>query len=153
MSIGSSFGRLNFEGAFGNALSTQSKRTSTITSGSKRLPVSINEPTPDDEQFGNQNIEDEIMEKRPRRNSADDEFKEIFTENLLSQRDNQVLQNEVIKLQKAKLEAKMEIEIETSKVELEKKKLELETARKLAEIELKKQERLAELEIEKMQNN
>lgn len=83
----------------------------------------------------------------------DDDYRELFMENLLEQRQNHQLQSDVLKLQKAKMEAKMDIEIETSKVELEKKKLDLETSRALAEIEIQKKKKLAELEIEKMKKD
>lgn len=92
--------------------------------------------------------------KRQRKNSTSTEdLQNIFMDNLLNQRENHTLQNDVLKLQKDKLETKMDIDIETSKIELEKKKIELETARQLAQIEVMKQQRLADLEIKKMEES
>lgn len=92
-------------------------------------------------------------QKRKNSTSSNDDLQTIFMENLFNQRENHTLQNDVLKLQKQKLEAKMDIDIEASKVELERKKLDLETSRELAKIEVNKQQRLAEMEIKKMQDS
>lgn len=178
-SIGTSFGRLNFEGAFGKTPSSLSaSSTNKRKEPSRRVTIDEDEPScsqsknkrhrkdsisiprnratssrhplPDDDRNRNLNTR---KHQRNDSDSSEDDFRAIFTENLFSQRENNLLQNDVLKLQKRKLEEKMAIEIETSKVDLEKKKIELETARQLAKIELDKKQRLAELEIEKMRQD
>lgn len=51
-------------------------------------------------------------------------------DNLISQQENQLLFNDVLTFQKEKLEEKMNLEIEASKLEVEKRKIELEIVRK-----------------------
>lgn len=81
-------------------------------------------------------------------------FTGVFSSGACSTPPNSIgKEHDVLKLQKEKLEAKMEINIETSKLELEKKKIELETARMLAKIEIEKKQRLVVLEIQKMQDS
>lgn len=155
LGISTALGELNFAGAFGGLVSPQSKRSHTFTSKSKRLlPVSVNAQTPDDEEFDeslDESNELETLKKIPRRDSGESNegLREIFTENLFGQRDNQMLQKEVLELHKAKLQEKMDIDIQASKIELQKKEIELQLARELAEIEVKKQRELADLEIKK----
>lgn len=120
--------RLTFEGIF-----SQTPPTSSASKG--KMPINRRQSALEDD--GD--------------NSGNEDLKVIFTENLLSQRENHLLQKDVLKLQKEKLEAKMEYDIKTSELEMAKKQLELDTARELAKIQMDKQRKLAELEIKKME--
>lgn len=65
-----------------------------------------------------------------RREENIDDFEKIFMDNLIGQHENQLLFNDVLTFQKDKLEEKMNLEIEASKLEVEKRKIELEIALK-----------------------
>lgn len=59
--------------------------------------------------------------------SSNKKLQQMFMENLLKQKENQRLHNELLEMHKAKLS----IELETSKLEFERKKLEFQAAREL----------------------
>lgn len=122
-SIATKFGRLDFRGAFGGE-----------SSASQRKSISDNRPMANRRLTFDDDIDDfdssQQSDKQQSKKSSNEELEHLFMESLLKQKENQSLQNELLKLHKTKLS----IDILSSRLEYSKKKVELETALELAAI-------------------
>lgn len=88
------------------------------------------------------------------RTARTDDSDDLFRENMLFQKANHQLQNDILTLQKQKLEITIQqsqVELSKSEVELETAKVELKRASELAQIDVKKAKQLADIEIKAKQ--
>lgn len=133
--------RLNFEGAFQATPSLEGLPDAPVSHHSSSSQFNIQPSLGRRTKTPTRRLLDDDSESstsRKMRKEEVGEYKDLFTENMLLQSMNHEIQNEVLKLQRQKIE----IEIETRKIELEK-------AKALAKIEIDKQKQLAEMELEK----